>query len=239
MRKISSYIFAKLIRALALNEQRNGQAITQINAITPKVLPLKFFQRPAEIVGPELIGCRLIKRQSNGQLLWGVIVETEAYSQKDAACHGYQRRSKSNETLFGHPGKFYVYLTYGVYHCVNIVTDRFDWASGVLIRAVAIPNEHEREASGPGLVARRFGLNRSHDSWPISVENGLWLSERSSKSASNMHKIVNTTRIGISKAKDLPLRWYLQSSRSVSKRAKGDRCPTREKAWQPEKEDIQ
>ena len=64
-----------------------------------------FFCRPAEVVGPELVGCRWVKRQSDGSLLWGVIVETEAYSQDDPACHGYRRRSPQNETLFGVPGQ--------------------------------------------------------------------------------------------------------------------------------------
>ena len=64
-------------------------------------LPHAFFCRPAEVVAPELIGCLLVKRQGDGSLLWGVVVETEAYSQDDPACHGYRRRSPSNETLFG------------------------------------------------------------------------------------------------------------------------------------------
>ena len=67
-----------------------------------------FFCRSAEHVAPELIGCLLVKRQLSGELLWGVIVETEAYSQDDPACHGYRRRTPSNETLFGEPGRFYV-----------------------------------------------------------------------------------------------------------------------------------
>ena len=57
-------------------------------------LPLVFFARPAQIVGPELVGCRLVQRQGDGSLLWGVIVETEAYAQDDPACHGYHRRTK-------------------------------------------------------------------------------------------------------------------------------------------------
>ena len=55
-------------------------------------LPHAFFCRPAEVVGPELVGCRLVKRQDDGSLLWGVVVETEAYSQDEPACHGYRRR---------------------------------------------------------------------------------------------------------------------------------------------------
>jgi DNA-3-methyladenine glycosylase len=86
-------------------------------------------------VAPDLIGCLLVKRQSNSELLWGVIVETEAYSQEEPACHGYRRRTPSNETLFGEPGRFYVYVSYGIHHCVNRVspmvgTSRQDGATG-------------------------------------------------------------------------------------------------------------
>ena len=80
-----------------------------------EALPLSFFCRPAEVVGPELMGCRLVKRQKDGSLLWGVIVETEAYAQDDPACHGYRRRSPQNETLFGEPGRFYVYVSCGIH----------------------------------------------------------------------------------------------------------------------------
>ena len=84
-----------------------------------EALPLSFFCRPAEVVAPELIGCRLVKRQDNGSLLWGVVVETEAYSQDDPACHGYRCRSPQNETLFGAPGRFYVYVSYSIHHCAK------------------------------------------------------------------------------------------------------------------------
>ena len=92
---------------------------TPIATKTLPALPHAFICRPAEVVAPALIGCRLVKRQTDGSLLWGVIVETEAYSQNDPACHGYRRRSPQNETLFGEPGRFYVYVSYGIHHCVK------------------------------------------------------------------------------------------------------------------------
>ena len=199
-----------------------------------KALPQDFFCRPAEVVGPELIGCRLVKRQGTGDLLWGVIVETEAYSQDDPACHGYRRRTPQNETLFGPPGRFYVYVSYGIHHCVNVVTERAEWANGVLLRAAVLPNETERVAAGPGLLARRFGLTRSDDSQPVTGEHDVWLAPRSASFDSP--ELVTTTRIGISQGKDLPLRWYLRSSRSVSRRARGDRTPSLMQAWLPSQE---
>ena len=126
-------------------------ATTSISRNFP-ALPKSFFCRPADVVAPELIGCLLVKRQKDGSLLWGVIVETEAYSQDEPACHGYRRRSPQNETLFGEPGRFYVYVSYGIHHCVNVVTDRAEWANGVLLRALALPGEPERVAAGPGLL---------------------------------------------------------------------------------------
>ena len=90
-------------------------------SIAPPALPQAFFARPAQAVAPDLIGCLLVKRQASGDLLWGVVVETEAYAQDDPACHGYRRRSPSNETLFGEPGYFYVVVGRCIHHCVNVV----------------------------------------------------------------------------------------------------------------------
>jgi len=100
-------------------------------ATTPaRHLPQSFFCRPAEVVAPELIGCLLVKRQADGELLWGVVVEMEAYSQEEPACHGYRRRTPSNETLFGEPGRFYVYVSYGIHHCVKraLTSKTSSWA---------------------------------------------------------------------------------------------------------------
>ena len=172
-----------------------------------------------------------MKRQADGELLWGVIVETEAYSQDDPACHGYRRRSPSNETLFGEPGRFYVYVSYGIHHCINVVTHRADWANGVLLRAAALPDEPERVAAGPALLARRFGINGRHDAQPVDPEAGLWLAARPPGwAALGASDLIQTTRIGISQGQDLPWRWYLRASRSVSKRARGNRTPSRAEA---------
>jgi len=200
-------------------------------------LPRDFFARPAEQVAPELIGCLLVKRQAAAELLWGVIVETEAYCQSEPACHGHRRRSLSNETLFGEPGHFYVYVSYGIHHCVNVVTDRRDWASGVLLRALAVGGDPERSCAGPALLARRFGLDRRHDGLLAHPAQGLWLAARPPWLVAALQPqavpgtgipaavLTRTTRIGIRQAVDLPWRWYLQASRSVSRRAAADRTP--------------
>jgi DNA-3-methyladenine glycosylase len=187
-----------------------------------------------------------VKRQAGGELLWGVIVETEAYSQSEPACHGYRRRSPSNETLFGEPGRFYVYVSYGIHHSVNVVTHRSDWANGVLLRAAALPGEPERIAAGPALLARRFGIDRAWDATAATPQEGLWLAPRpqplatwldaeaaSQPAASSRPALVQTSRIGISQGQELPWRWYLGASRSVSRRALGDRRPPPEQAWWP------
>jgi len=236
--------------------------IPPIAADHPPALPRSFFARPAEVVAPELVGCLLVKRQAGGALLWGVIVETEAYSQGEPACHGYRRRSPSNETLFGEPGRFYVYLSYGIHHCVNVVTHRADWANGVLLRALALPGEPERIAAGPALLARRFGIDRRRDATPATPQEGLWLAPRpeslaawlsgapnrplaallapkdpSQPPAPGAPALVQTSRIGISQGQELPWRWYLGASRSVSRRAPGDRRPPPAQAWWPQLED--
>ena len=120
-------------------------------------------------------------------------------------------------------------------HCVNVVTDRPEWANGVLMRAVALPAEPERVAAGPGLLARRFGIDRSDDRRPATGEHGVWLAPRPASIVSP--DLVTTTRIGISEGNELLLRWYLRASRSVSRRAKGDRQPVPDQSWAPKEED--
>ncbi len=150
-------------------------------------------------------------------------METEAYSQEEEACHGFRKRTKANETLFGEPGLFYIYRSYGIHYCLNLVTEKDNFASGVLIRSVCSNREDDREASGPGLFTKKFKIDsqlnalKSYDNDYLKIFNRNIII--------NHNDLVQTTRIGISKAKDLQWRWYLKSSRSVSKRAKGDHLP--------------
>jgi DNA-3-methyladenine glycosylase len=199
----------------------------------PPLLSAAFFARPAERLAPALIGCLLCKQQADGESLWGVIVETEAYCQSEPACHGHRRRSPSNETLFGEPGRFYVYVSYGIHHCVNVVSGEAGRANGVLLRAVALPGGEERAAAGPALLARHFGIDRRHDGRAAVPASRLWLAppppplrrELARRAAAGEEPLRCTTRIGVSQGQELPWRWYLRGSRSVSRRARGDRTP--------------
>jgi DNA-3-methyladenine glycosylase len=200
-----------------------------------------FFARAAHQVGPDLVGCQLLRRFEDGRWLRGLVVETEAYCQSEPACHGHRRRTPSNETLFGPPGRFYVYVSHGIHHCVNVVTDREGWANGVLLRAVALAGEPERTAAGPALLARRFGLDRRHDGQPVDSAGGVWLTPRppallawwQQQELQGQDPLCATTRIGITRGMELPWRWYLKASRSVSRRARGDRTPARSLALDP------
>ena len=192
--------------------------------VIKKILNKKFFSRHSRIVAPELIGCPIFRLKEGNIIQKGIIVETEAYSQEEAACHGFNKKiTKSNQTLFGEPGLFYVYRSYGIHYCLNLVTDKNNFASGVLIRSVFISQEEERSASGPGLITRKFQINTKFNSLKSYNNNLLKIFNRQINI--NNEELVQTTRIGISKAVDLKWRWYLKQSRSVSKRVKGDKIP--------------
>ena len=150
-------------------------------------------------------------------------METEAYSQEEEACHGFNNRTQANQTLFGEPGLFYVYRSYGIHYCLNLVTDKNNFASGVLIRSVFVSQEEERVASGPGLLTKKFQIDSKLNSLK-SYNNSLLKIFNRHISIKN-EELVQTKRIGITKAVDLKWRWYLKRSRSVSKRVKGDTIP--------------
>ena len=188
-----------------------------------QVLKKNFFARHSTIVAPALIGCRLVRSDQSGDILHGIIVETEAYSQEDEACHGFNNRTTSNEVLFGEPGNYYVYASYGIHHCLNLVTHKNNFASGVLLRSVFINNKDERISSGPGLITKKFLVNKKFNGLKSYDNPYLKILKRDIKVSKK--DLLQTTRIGISKAKDLKWRWYLKGSRSISRREKGDKNP--------------
>lgn len=137
-------------------------------------LPLRpvaraFFARPALRVARDLLGCILVHRSADGQVT-GMIVETEAYGQDDPGSHAFRRQTPRNAPMFEEPGYAYVYLTYGMHHCLNAVTDMPGVAGAVLIRAVqpvdgvGLMKARRGDvkdldlARGPGRLTRAFGI---------------------------------------------------------------------------------
>jgi DNA-3-methyladenine glycosylase len=191
-----------------------------------------FANRRATVVAPDLIGCTLVRMLPTGETLRGVIVETEAYCPEDPACHAYRGQTARNAAMFGPPGCSYVYFIYGMYHCLNVVTEAVGTGSAVLIRAVQLdrlPRHWETEqgraphrvAAGPGKLCRTLAIDRTHNGQAFTPENRLWLEPRSpewqSALTAGQITLTQTTRIGLSKAKEQLWRWYLAGNPAVSK----------------------
>lgn len=191
-------------------------------------LPVSFFRRPAETVAAELLGAVVVS-SIGGELSAGRIVETEAYlGYDDPASHGYRhRRNAQNEALFGPPGSWYVYLSYGMHWCANLVCQRTGLASAVLLRALeplegleVMRRRRGRVAdrdlcSGPGKLCQALGITRAVDGQIMRESSVLVHRPRRSESA----LVLSGPRIGITKAEDWPLRFVLAGSRWLSRPA--------------------
>jgi DNA-3-methyladenine glycosylase len=175
--------------------------------------------RPAVEVAPELIGAELYV---DG--VGGTIVEVEAYSHEDPASHGYLgRKTARNAAMFLPAGHAYVYRSYGIHWCLNLVTAAADEAEAVLIRALeptaGLDAMRARRGvddvrllcSGPGRLCQALGVTREQDGLPLG-EPPFELRPRSSPVA-----VVAGTRIGISRAQELPWRYALAGSRFLSR----------------------
>jgi DNA-3-methyladenine glycosylase len=188
----------------------------------------EWFARPAERVAPDLLGCTLV-RKIDGILYRGLIVETEAYDATDPACHGYKRQTERNKAIFGEPGTIYVYLIYGIYHCVNIVCDHSEYCSAVLLRALELdpipewinPKEKQaRVAAGPGKLCRALKIDRSLNGVTLSHDSNIWIESQLEihPESTRSFSIVQTTRIGLTQGADIPWRWYIKDHPAISKR---------------------
>ena len=190
-----------------------------------RLLPVQFFTQPAAVVARELLGALVVSR-IGGKRTSGRIVETEAYlGRDDPASHGYQlRRNARNEALFGPPGQWYVYLSYGIHWCANLVCWSHGMGSAVLLRALE-PVEgvdvmrkrrgvsHDRLlCSGPGKLCQALAIDRSLDGKPVTRRPfSLTLAPAAAE-------LLIGPRIGISKAADIPWRFGLKDSRFLSRR---------------------
>lgn len=140
-----------------------------------KVLSRSYFNRPTLTVARSLIGKYLV-RSIDGRELFGKIVEVEAYvGSQDRACHASKGRTARTDVLFGEAGVAYVYLIYGMYHCLNVVTEQEEFPAAVLIRAVEIDGEI---IDGPGRLCRALQIDRGLNRLDMTRGTSLWLEDR-------------------------------------------------------------
>ena len=140
-----------------------------------RVLPRIYFNRPTVQVARSLIG-KYVVREIDGRILAGKILEVEAYvGPQDKACHASKGRTQRTEVLFGPPGVAYVYLIYGIYHCLNVVTEREEFPSAVLIRAIEIDGEL---IDGPGRLCRALQIDRRLNRVDLTTGEFLWFENR-------------------------------------------------------------
>lgn len=175
-----------------------------------------------EKVARRLLGC-ILERTIDGQTVRVRIVETEAYDQTDAASHSYKGRTQRTDVMFGPPGYLYVYFTYGMHYCCNIVVGEEGYGAAVLIRAVEpIENEKLLEkrrggktgvelTNGPAKLCQALGIDKQ-----MGGHNLRLAPFRLIMRPQLTNGIVTTTRVGISQAKDVPWRFYVKDSSFVS-----------------------
>jgi len=182
-------------------------------------LTREFFARSVHEVAPELIGVTLLVDGVGGR-----IVEVEAYDQDDPASHGFRGPTARTASMFGPPGHAYVYRSYGVHWCINLVCAEEGRAEAALVRALeptdglaAMKERRGLEAeralcSGPGKLCQALGITRAHDGLPLD-EPPFELLGRESEP-----KLAIGPRIGITRAVDRPWRYGLAGSPFLSRR---------------------
>jgi DNA-3-methyladenine glycosylase len=189
-----------------------------------------FYNRDTRLVGPDLLGKILVRRQGR-KLLTGRIVEVEAYpGAGDPAAHTFIGRTPRNAVLFGPPGYAYVYFIYGSYFCLNVSCLPDGVAGGILFRAVepirgieemfelrGIDKDSDlrRLTSGPGRMAEAFGITRERDNGNDLTNSlsDLYIADDGAAPP----RILITKRIGIKKAVEMPLRFVVAGNRFVSR----------------------
>lgn len=201
-------------------------------SLTNTKLPENFYNRKVNFVARALLG-KILVRKIDSKILSGKIVEVEAYDGKDdAASHSFNGMTKRNEVMFGKAGQLYVYFTYGMHFCANVVVDKDGFGAAVLIRAVEpivgisalALNRYSKEkistkelinlCNGPAKLCQAFGINKKQNGTnlcgdEIYLLDAAQISER---------EIISSPRIGIKKSIALLWRYYIKDNPFVSKR---------------------
>ncbi len=182
-----------------------------------KSLKRSFFERSTLKVAPELLGKSIVIQSKRGKNKSGVIVEVEAYTNNDPACHAARGKTPRNEVMFGPAGFSYVYFIYGMYFFLSFVTEKKDTPGAILIRALEVSSDDSRIASGPGKLCKYLNITKQYNCLDCcNSDSPLIVTENKSQKCD--FSIVQTQRIGISQAADYPWRWYIKDNPSVSKK---------------------
>jgi len=156
------------------------------------ILSRSYFNRPTLTVARSLVGKYLVRENDKGAIS-GKIIEVEAYvGPQDKACHASKGRTQRTEVMFGPAGVSYVYLVYGMYHCLNVVTEREEFPAAVLIRAIEVDGVL---IDGPGRLCRALEIDRSLNRLDMTIRERLWFEDRGGRVPK--HHIGTLPRIGI------------------------------------------
>lgn len=193
-------------------------------------LPRTFYLRPTLSVARDLIG-KVLVRKRRGLLLAGRIIEVEAYrGEDDPASHAYRGKTKRNEVMFWKGGHLYVYFTYGMHYCCNVVTEREGIGHAILLRALepltglAVMAHHRRLnlrlprtpyelCSGPARLCQAFAIT-SHENGIDLCGDQIWIAQE--LGVPKVHRIARSTRVGIARGVHHRWRFYLCNSPFVS-----------------------
>ncbi len=191
-------------------------------------LDRNFFAQPTLRLAPQLLGKQLVHRQ-NGLQISGLIVEVEAYLwRNDQACHAARGMTPKNRTMFAEPGMLYVYCIHASW-CMNVVSERAGRGAAVLIRAVQPTSGHDAMrhnrgvesetewTNGPGKLCQAFGIHRPHDGSDLVEHPNLWI--EGCKGVTPF-RIRRSPRIGIRLGTEFLYRYFVDSNRFVSGRAR-------------------
>lgn len=170
------------------------------------MLKQSFYTRDAITVARELLGKRIHYKGKKAR-----IVETEAYTINDPGSHAFKKKTKRNAVMYEPGGRLYVYLCYGMYELMNIVTDKEGVPSAVLIRAVE-PLNFKARTCGPGLVTKALGITRENNGMSV-LGKQFWI-----ENDLKPKEIVQTKRVGLSQGGELPYRFYIKNHSSISKK---------------------